>query len=152
MQSQTELTTIKEIIEEFLQHMTLAGFVVEVALQADVVEANIQLQEPQFLIGSQGQTLSDLGRLIGIITAKKLKKNIQVKLDINDYKKKKVGYLKTLAKDLADEATFTKEKKILEPMSSFERMVIHSELAGRIDVKTESWGEGDTRHVVISPK
>jgi len=152
MLEENELVIVKEAIEEFLQKMTIADVEVRVVAKEDGVEANIKLQEPQFLIGSQGQTLSDLGRLMSIITTKKLKKNFHLKVDINEYRKKKIEYLKNLAKDMADEVAFTKEKKILEPMSAYERMVIHTELAQRQDVVTESWGDGADRHIVINPK
>ena len=73
-------------------------------------------------------------------------------LDINDYKKKKVEYLKDLAKDLADQVSLNKEEKVLLPMSSYERRIIHAELSKRTDVLTESQGDSFDRHIVIKPR
>jgi spoIIIJ-associated protein len=73
-------------------------------------------------------------------------------LDINDYKKQKIEYLKNTAKSLADQVVQTKEDKVLLPMSSYERRIIHAELAQRTDVITESQGEGLDRHIVIKLK
>ncbi len=140
---------IKEVIEEFFKKMTIDGVDVQVAESAEAIEVNLTLNEPQFLIGQNGETLSDLGRVLNIILTKKLGKSFYLKLDINDYKKKKVEYLKNLANELADEVVKTGEKKVLLPMSAYERMVIHSELAPRKDVATESQGEGVERCVVI---
>jgi spoIIIJ-associated protein len=81
-----------------------------------------------------------------------LQKIFYLNLDIDDYKKKKIEYLKYLAKDLADQVSLTKEEKVLLPMSSYERRIIHSELSQRIDVTTESRGDGFERHIVIKPK
>lgn len=75
-----------------------------------------------------------------------------LELDINNYKKKKIEYLKRLAVNMANEVAFTKEKKILSPMPAHERRVIHTELAQRQDVVTESQGEGEDRHLVIGPR
>ncbi len=152
-----EIEKIKEMVGKFLQTMTVVDFKTLVAVSldtnkiTDIVEVDIELSEPQFLIGQNGETLSDLGRILSIIITKNLKKPFYLKLDINNYKKKKVEYLKNLAKELADEVALTKEEKVLQPMSAYERMVIHSELAQRKDVITESQGEGSERCVVIKP-
>lgn len=87
-----------------------------------------------------------------VVLNRKLQKTFYFNLDINDYKKKKIEYLKDLARALADQVSLTKEEKILMPMSSYERRIIHSELSQRTDIITESQGDGFDRHVVIKPK
>jgi len=79
-------------------------------------------------------------------------KNFYIDLDINNYKKKKVEYLKELAISTADEVSLLKKEKSLEPMSSYERRVIHLELAERDNIVTESDGDGDERRVIIKIK
>jgi spoIIIJ-associated protein len=116
------------------------------------VEINIKLEEPQVLIGEKGQTLLEIQRLLKIILNKKLKKIFYLNIDINNYKKKKAEYLKDLARDLANEVAFSKEEKVLLPMSSFERRIIHAELSQRNDVATESRGQEPERYIVIKPK
>ena len=118
----------------------------------DVVNLDIKLEEPQILIGQGGQTLFEIQRLLRTILNKKLQKVFYLNLDINDYKKKKIEYLKDLAKNLADQVSLTKEEKVLMPMSPYERRIIHAELSKRTDVATDSQGEGFDRHVVIKPK
>ena len=116
-----------------------------------LVTVDITLDDPQMLIGQGGQTLFELQRVLRILLNKKLENNFHLNVDINDYKKKKIEYLKGLARSLADEVAITKEKKILPPMSAYERRIIHTELSGRQDIITESQGEGFDRRVVISP-
>jgi len=118
----------------------------------EAININIRTDDPQILIGEHGQTLLEIQRLLKVILNKQIKKFFYLNLDINDYKKKKIEYLKSLAKDLADEVSLTKEEKILLPMSSYERRIIHIELAGRQDITTESQGEGLDRHIVIKPR
>ncbi len=163
-----EIKKIKETIEELLQKMTIIVFSVELKESSledgkksasaesygaakEAIDLDITIEEPQVLIGQNGQTLFELQRLLRIMLNKKLKKDFYVRLDINDYKKKKIEYLKNLAIDLADEVSKTKENKTLPPMPAYERRVIHAELSERKDVVTESQGEGSDRSIVIKP-
>ena len=121
-------------------------------MDRDVVSLDIKLDEPQILIGQGGQTLFETQRLLRTILNKGIGNNFLFNLDINDYKKQKIEYLKSLAKSLADQASLTKEEKVLAPMSAYERRIVHAELAQRSDIITESQGEGPDRHIVIKVK
>jgi spoIIIJ-associated protein len=168
MSEKDQINKIKEAVGEFFEKMTIPASSIEVSLSSvkkdvkdaenpadeniDVIDLNIKLDEPQILIGQQGQTLLEIQRLLRTVLNKKLQKVFYLNLDINDYKKKKVEYLKDLAKDLANQVSLTKEEKALLPMSAYERRIIHAELAERTDVVTESKGDGFDRHIVIKPK
>jgi len=167
-----DIKKIKEITEEFFQKTTILDKIEIVSVknqdvpekkqtsnevedfQKDIgtVVMDIKIDTPEILIGGKGGTLIEIQHLLKIILNKKIGRTFYVDLDINDYKKKKVEYLKSLAKDLADEVSLTKKKKILFPMPSYERRIIHLELADRGDVVTESQGEGLDRKVIIKPR
>jgi len=161
-----DLKKIKESIEEFFQKMTVEARVdigsdnIELedilkekseTTKHDILEINLRTDDPQILIGEGGQTLNEIQRILKTIINKKTGKFFYFNLDINDYKKKKIEYLKSLARDLSNEVILSKESKTFPPMSSFERRIIHTELAGRTDIKTESEGEEPYRRVVIKP-
>jgi spoIIIJ-associated protein len=161
MLEKKDINKIEEAVSEFFEKMTIAVSAVKTSLSSEkgenaedkeVVGVDIKIEEPQVLIGQQGQTLFEIQRLLRTVLNKKFQTNFYFNLDINDYKKKKIDYLKVLAKDLADQVSLAKEEKILSPMSSYERRAIHAELANRDDVITESQGEGLYRHIVIKPK
>jgi len=153
MFNQSDMEKIKQVAEEFFQKATLNVSKIEASFDiGEIVNLDIKSDEPQILIGQQGQTLFEIQRLLRLIINKKLQKIAYLNLDINDYKKKKVEYLKETAKDLANEVAFTKTEKVLTPMSAYERRIIHAELSDRSDVITESHGEGLSRHIVIKPK
>jgi len=160
MLDKEDIKKIKETTEEFFQKMTIDVLKIEASFSdvkneqapGDVVVLDIKLEEPQILIGEKGQTLFEIQRLLRTVLNKKLQIFFYLNLDINDYKKKKIEYLKDLAKSLADEVALTKEEKVLFPMLAYERRVIHTELSQRTDVITESRGEGQDRHIVIKPK
>lgn len=160
-----DINKIKEAVEEFFKKMTISVLSTNVSLSSikddtgarpeghpDIVDVDIKLDEPQILIGQGGQTLFEIQRLLKTILNKKLTNIFYLNLDINDYKKQKIEYLKDMAKDLADQVSLTKIEKILQPMSAYERRVIHSELSQRTDVSTESQGDDPDRHIVIKPK
>jgi len=158
MVEQEDLKKIKELIEEFFEKMTITVSNIDVGLSnttegsTDVVNLDIKLEEPQILIGQGGQTLFEIQRLLKTVLNKKIKNVFYFNLDINDYKKQKVEHLRSMAKGLADQVAITKEEKSLLPMTSYERRVIHDELAQRTDIVTESQGEGPDRHIIIKPK
>lgn len=153
MLSQADIKVIEETAKDFFEKMTISLSDIGAVLTSnDVVDLNIKLLEPQILIGEKGQTLFEIQRFLKTILNKKLQKIFYLNLDINDYKKKKIEYLKNLANDLANEVALTKEEKTLFPMSAYERRIIHTQLTERPDVFTESKGISQERCVVIKPK
>ena len=152
MPNQEHLYAIKKEVEKFFQKM---GFEVDLDVQAGPETSfniKIKSEEPQILIGEGGQTLFEIQRLLKIILKKRLKDNIYIDFDVNDYKKKKLEYLRELARSAADEVSLIKKEKALEPMSPYERRIIHLELAENPNVSTESAGEEPRRYVIIKPQ
>ncbi|MEK7080328.1 MAG: hypothetical protein AAB925_00650, partial [Patescibacteria group bacterium] len=107
-----DIKKIKEIAEEFFEKMTISALRIEAGFSdtLDAVDLDIKLEEPQILIGERGQTLFEIQRLLKTVLNKKLQKIFYLNLDINEYKKKKIEYLKDLAKGLADEVALNKEE------------------------------------------
>jgi spoIIIJ-associated protein len=112
---------------------------------------SIKLEDPQVLIGKNGETLSMIQHLLVKMAKRIAGEEIKISLDINDYRKRKAIFLKELAQVTADEVSLNKKNKELEPMSSYERRIIHMVLKERKDVLTESIGEGEERRIVIRP-
>jgi len=142
---------IKEITEEFFKKAT---FEVEIELLPQknlTLPINLKVEEPQILIGEGGKTLLEIQHLLKAILKRKIEGNFYLDLDINNYKKKKIEYLKELARSIADEVALTKKEKKLAPMPAYERRIIHLELAGRPDVTTESIGQEPERSIVVRP-
>ncbi|MCJ7786920.1 hypothetical protein MUP06_01745, partial [Patescibacteria group bacterium] len=74
---------------------------------------NLKTSEPQILIGERGQTLAEIQHLLKAILKRKIKEPFFIDLDISDYKKKKIDYLKEMAKSAADEVALSKKEKWL---------------------------------------
>jgi spoIIIJ-associated protein len=147
------LKKIKEITKEFFKKTTFEVEIEFLPPKDSTLSINLKADEPQILIGEGGQTLAEIQHLLKVILRKKIasEENFYIDLDINDYKKKKNSYLKELAQSAADEVALTKKEKTLPPMPSYERRIIHLELAGRSDISTESIGQEPERRIEIKP-
>ena len=151
MISQKDLETIKKITEEFFKKTTFEVKINFLSQKDLTLPINLKTEDPQILIGERGQTLAEIQHLLKAILRRKIEEPFFIDLDINDYKKKKIEYLKELAKSVADEVSLTKKEKILPPMPAYERRIIHLELADRQDVITQSIGEEPERKIIIKP-
>jgi spoIIIJ-associated protein len=151
MLNPTDLETIRQITKEFFQK-TNFDVDIEFLSQKDlIVPINLKTDEPKVLIGEKGQTLVEIQRLLKAISRKRINQEFYIDLDINGYKKKKVEYLKELAKSIADDVVLLKQEKELPSMSAYERRIIHVELADRDGISTDSVGREPERKVVVRP-
>lgn len=142
--------TIQKEIEGFFENM---GFPVKAKLSVEneTLCVSLTCENPQILIGEKGMVLVYAQKLLQIILSKKLEHIFYLNLDINDYKKKKIQYLREMAARIADEVVLEREERILSSMPAYERRIIHLELANRGDVTTESIGIEPERKVAIRP-
>lgn len=104
------------------------------------------------LIGYKGKTIESLQSLLNAMLQREDEDYAKVFVEINGYKKQKEEKLKRLANKMADNVIRFRKPIKLEPMSAYERLIIHTELASRNDVETESFGEEPRRRVVIRKK
>jgi len=107
------------------------------------------------LIGKGGQNLYALEHLIRLIAGRKLvnpEGNLNFMIDINDYRKSKANQLISLAREVAQRVIQTQKAEALSPMNSYERRLIHTELASFKEIRTESVGQEPRRRIVVKPQ
>lgn len=104
------------------------------------------------LIGKRGQTLDSLQYLVSLIVNKESTDYIRVKVDTENYRKRRQDTLENLAKNIAFKVKRTKRTVSLEPMNPYERRIIHSALQNDRFVTTHSEGDEPFRHVVVTMK
>ena len=104
------------------------------------------------LIGKRGQTLDSLQYLTNLVVNKNVEEKIHVKVDTEDYRKRRRQTLENLAKNMSSKVKRTRRSVTLEPMNPYERRIIHSALQNDKYVTTHSEGEEPYRKVVISLK
>jgi spoIIIJ-associated protein len=152
MLTQETINKIKEISGEFFEKTTLVVEIEFLPEKEGILPINVKSEEPQILIGEGGQTLIEIQHLLKLMLKKKIKEEFRIDLDINDYKKKKIEYLKEIAISVADEVVLAKKEKALAPMPAYERRIIHLALVDRTDVAAESIGEEPERRIIIKPR
>ena len=147
-----QLQEIEQLAKEFFEKLgTEASLKTTVQVDGNI-DVAAELKEPQVLIGEGGETLLELQHLLRLMVRKRIEEPIQMYLDINEYRKSKESYLKTLANSVADEVVLLKKEKELPPMPPRDRRVVHVVIQERGDVVSESRGEEPERKVVIRPK
>jgi spoIIIJ-associated protein len=109
----------------------------------------IKTPESGLLIGDRGDTFQALSHLIRRIASKGMEEMADFAIDVNDYRSSMVENLKLKANMLANRARDMKANVEMEPMTSYERLIIHGVLSGQPNIKTESTGEGKDRRLVI---
>ena len=102
------------------------------------------------LIGKRGQTLDSLQYLTNRVANKTQDGYVRVKLDTEDYRRRRKETLENLAKNIAYKVKRTKKAVALEPMNPYERRIIHSALQSDRYVTTHSEGEEPYRRVVVT--
>lgn len=146
---------IKKIIEETLKKLTTTFEEVEIKKEDDGSYIfSIKTNDVDFLVGKDGTSLLSLNHLIKRMVDQKLSKansdeQLSFIVDVNGYQQRKIDDLKNKAKMMVERARFFKSSVELEPMSSYERMVVHTFLKTLPDIKTESIGVGSERRVVV---
>ena len=130
-------------------HMTV---LVEVSFNEEEKVMDIELKGDDMgvLIGKRGQTLDSLQYLVSLVVNRDSDDYIRVKVDTENYRKRRKETLENLAKNIAYKVKRTKRSVSLEPMNPYERRIIHSALQGDKNVTTHSEGEEPYRRVVVT--
>ena len=142
---------IKETVNELLRIMNFEGKVIIDNSDEGNILVSIQTEEAGFLIGQAGVSLDALQYITRMLVNKKTEQPIQFLLDVNDYRKHRIELLRTLAKNIAKQALVEKITVTLQPMSAYERRIIHLALAEDPQISTESIGQGLERRIVVKP-
>ena len=108
-------------------------------------------EDLSMLIGKNGQNLRAIEHIAKLIAFKKIGGQANFVVDINDYRKSRAKFVIQNAIEVANRVKENKKAEALMPMSSYERRLVHIELASYPEVETESIGEEPKRRVVIRP-
>ena len=101
------------------------------------------------LIGRRGETMESLSYLASLVINRMEGPYVKLGLDVGGYRNKREDDLSALAKRIADRVIRTGCYYEMEPMNPYERHIIHTAIADIEGVRSESKGEGPTRHIVI---
>ena len=150
-------SSVEEVARAFLNDVFQAmnmEVVIDIKYNEEEKSMDIELSgnEMGVLIGKRGQTLDSLQYLTSLVVNKGKSDYIRVKLDTEDYRRRRKETLENLAKNIAYKVKRTKRSISLEPMNPYERRIIHSALQNDKYVTTHSEGEEPFRRVVVTLK
>ena len=144
-----------EACEKFISDVMKAMNMENVKVTSSIDEEgalSINMEGPNMgiLIGKRGQTLDSLQYLTNRVANKTQDGYVRVKLDTEDYRRRRKETLENLARNIAGKVKRTRRTVVLEPMNPYERRIIHSALQSDPAVSTHSEGEEPYRRVVVT--
>jgi spoIIIJ-associated protein len=149
--NETIISKIKDTLEAFLRAFAIAGEVI-VKKSDDTLIANIVTGRPEILIGKNGQTLFALQQVVRAMLAKDLGESEILVIDVEGYRQKHNDRVKMQAREAALKVLASGSPYHLQPMTSYERRLVHIALSDFTDLEADSEGDGLSRHIVIKPK
>lgn len=145
----------EEYINELLKYLGV-DCKVKVSMEVDEVDEKylkiaIEGEDLGYLIGYRGKTLNALQVIIGQMISNEAGEIIRILIDVNDYRQRRKEYLRSLAYRAVREVRDSGQSVDMPVLSAYERRIVHMTLKDEQDVKTESEGEAEDRHIVIKP-
>ncbi len=140
----------RDFLKDVFAAMNLV-VVIDVTYNEEEASMDVELSgdEMGILIGKRGQTLDSLQYLVSLVVNKDTENYIRVKVDTENYRKRRKETLENLARNISYKVKRTKRPVSLEPMNPYERRIIHSALQNDRYVTTYSEGDEPFRHVVV---
>ncbi|MBQ2764647.1 MAG: protein jag [Firmicutes bacterium] len=138
---------LSNIFKKFELDVTIRAIEGEEFITLDLVGKDLGI-----LIGRRGETLDALQYLTNLTVSRHFEDRNKFILDVEGYRSKREETLERLAKKLAERVKESGKNMSLEPMSPYERRIIHTVLQADEQVRTFSEGEEPYRKVVIAKK
>jgi len=138
-----------DYLEELLDIADLDGDL-DMDVEGDRAAVSIVGGELRQLVGREGEVLEALQELTRLAVYRETGERSRLMLDIGGYRADKRSRLEEVARQAVEEVRASGQPKSLEPMSPFERKVVHDVVADA-GLTSSSEGEEPHRHVVVQP-
>jgi spoIIIJ-associated protein len=146
-----DIEIAKQLMLGLLERMGI-GAEVEGSFREGDLSVEIKGDQEGILIGRHGRTLDALQMLLNRMVNKQVKRPIKVVLDINNYRKKRMGTLTQMALRIGEKAKTTGRILTIGPFNAHDRRIIHIALKEDPSHRTESLGEGEINKITFIPK
>ena len=146
------LELMKKFSNEFFNLLNIKNLKINIEIKEKRIYISVNGDDMNYLIGYRGETLNYLQLIFSNVANKEIKHKCSVILDIENYREKRKVVLEGLAEKIARTVIRNRKKIELEPMTAYERKIIHTKLQNNSKVKTYSVGEEPNRRVVIDLK
>ena len=141
---------VENFIKTFISSLSENKLTYNIEFVDNNLHIDINGQDTGYLIGYRGEVLNSLQTILTNIASKDEDCKIKVLLNIGGYREKREKDLENLAKKIAGSVIKTRKSITLEPMSAYERKIIHLNLQNNDKVQTHSIGEEPYRKVVVA--
>ena len=139
-----------EYLKKILTGFGLENTAIKVAQKENGALVSLEGDGLGAVIGRRGETLEALQMLVSL-SVNNGGGYYRVGITVGDYREKREKALTALANRMARQVLSTGKNRTLEPMSPYERRIIHTAVQEVQGVESNSVGEGDNRRVVIHP-
>ena len=146
------INSAKKFLNEFIEKLPSKDLSYEITEEGNVIKVDIKGEDTGYLIGYRGEVLNSIQTVLSNVASKSNKEKARVIVNIGGFREKREKDLQNLAVKIAGTVVKTKKSITLEPMSAYERKIIHTKLQENDKVKTFSVGEEPYRKVVVSLK
>ena len=146
------LEVMKKFANEFFNLLNINNLKINLEIKEKRIYINVTGDDMNYLIGYRGETLNYLQLIFSNVANKEIKHKCSVILDIENYREKRKVVLEGLAEKIARTVIRNRKKIELEPMTAYERKIIHTKLQNNSKVRTYSIGEEPNRRIVIELK
>lgn len=143
---------VSGFLETFLVKISDKKFNYSVEIVENKVNVEINGEDAGMLIGYRGDSMNSLQNILTSIANRNIEARIKVILDVEGYRVKRVQVLEELATKVSKTVMKTGKSITLEPMTAYERKIIHSKLQENNQITTYSVGEEPHRKIVIAKK
>lgn len=147
-----EIEKVSEKIKEFFESIIDTDVKCNVKIENFDIYVNLDGENINHLIGYRGATVNALQTLATAVANRNSLEKIRVIVDVGNYREKREKSLEELAEKISRTVIKTGKSITLEPMTAYERKIIHTKLQENDKVKTFSKGEEPYRKVVIALK
>ena len=153
IKSQEEIKKqLEDFLRVFIENLPTKELKYEIRKEKEIFYIDINGKDTGYLIGYRGEVLNSFQSILNNIVCKNSKERLKVILNIGNYRDKRTKDLEILAEKIAKNVIKNGKSITLEPMTAYERKVIHTKLQENDKIKTYSIGEEPHRKVVIDLK
>ncbi|MBP3463272.1 MAG: protein jag [Clostridia bacterium] len=143
---------VVEFLDDFISKLPTKNLSYEIKNEKNDLFINIEGDDTGYLIGYRGNVLNSLQVILNNIANTGVTERVRILLNVGGYKEKREKDLRDLAEKIAGTVIRKRKSITLEPMTSYERKIIHSKLQENTKVETHSIGEEPNRRIVVSLK
>jgi spoIIIJ-associated protein len=139
-----------DFVEGLLDALDVDG---DITTWVDAAGGHVDIEGPKldFLVGTEGETLNALQELTRLAVLRQTQRWVRITVDVNGFKARRRQEIASMAREIGERVASSRQDEELEPMTAFERKIVHDVIAEVSGVQSDSIGEEPNRRVVVRP-